>query len=58
MVSSTVLSSGWLYRSYGNLLCQTNAQNVSINDSQANCHTIWQLYKKLEGVFESIEFQN
>ena len=23
-----------------------------------HCHTIWQLYKKLEGVFASIEFQN
>ena len=25
---------------------------------KAHCHSIWQLYKKLEGVFASIEFQN
>ena len=25
---------------------------------KGHCHAIWQLYKKLEGVFESIEFQN
>ena len=23
-----------------------------------HCHAIWQLYKKLEGAFASIEFQN
>ena len=23
-----------------------------------HCHAIWQLYKKLEGVFASIEFKN
>ena len=25
---------------------------------KGQCHAIWQLYKKLEGVFASIEFQN
>ena len=25
---------------------------------KGHCHAIWQLYKKLEGVFASIEFQN
>ena len=25
---------------------------------KGHCHAIWQLYKKLEGVFTSIEFQN
>ena len=25
---------------------------------KGHCHAIWQLYKKLEGIFASIEFQN
>ena len=25
---------------------------------KGHCHAIWQFYKKLEGVFASIEFQN
>ena len=25
---------------------------------KGHCHAIWQLYKKLEGVFASVEFQN
>ena len=25
---------------------------------KGHCHAIWQLFKKLEGVFSSIEFQN
>ena len=25
---------------------------------KGHCHAIWQLYKKLEGVFASTEFQN
>ena len=25
---------------------------------KGHCHAIWQLYKKLDGVFASIEFQN
>ena len=26
--------------------------------NRKHCHAIWQLYKKIEGVFASIEFQN
>ena len=25
---------------------------------KGHCHAIWQLYKRLEGVFSSIKFQN
>ena len=25
---------------------------------KGHCHALWQLYKKLEGVFASVEFQN
>ena len=28
------------------------------SELKGHCHAIWQLYKKLEGVFASIEFQN
>ena len=34
------------------------AKKVTFSILKGHCHGIWQLYKKLEGVFESIEFQN
>ena len=30
---------------------------VNWHKLKGHCHAIWQLYKKLEGVFPSIEFQ-
>ena len=29
-----------------------------LSNLKGHCHTIWQLYKRLEGAFTSIEFQN
>ena len=48
-----------------NLLHACCGRNMFVNDLVASrgghlkghCHAIWQLYKKLEGVFASIEFQ-
>ena len=32
--------------------------HVGLQTLKRHCHAIWQLYKKLEGVFASIEIQN
>ena len=31
---------------------------TDFSNLKGHCHAIWQLYKKLKGVFTSIEFQN
>ena len=33
-------------------------RGMSCMELKGHCHAIWQLYKKLEGDFASIEFQN
>ena len=42
------------------LVSITAQQNMKLElySLKGHCHAIWQLYKKLEGVFASIEFQN
>ena len=48
----------WLEAQRENLSRKFSNPSQSFSVLKGHCHAIWQLYKKLEGVFASIEFQN
>ena len=55
--SSEGILYAWYCSFYFLLLINICLKNY-INLLKGHCHAIWQFYKKLEGAFTSIEFQN
>ena len=45
-------------KSQASIHCHRISKNIIQNVLKGHCHDIWQLNKKLEGVFASMEFQN